>query len=119
MPRWTGSASGEPRARQPAATAARAGRAAQRARRSDAYTHGTFKPAFSAIWEDIAVLFQKDVLLVQYDVLAVLRERGTRILLPKRRVRGVELGQPACCGNHIHSMRMTDAPSRCSRWSVA
>jgi hypothetical protein len=31
----------------------------------NALKHDTFKPAFPVIWEDIAVLFQKDVPLVQ------------------------------------------------------
>jgi hypothetical protein len=73
--------------------------------------HDTFKPAFSVIWEDISVLFAKcaktDVPLAQYDVLAALEERGTCILQPKRRLRGVELGQPVSCGNHIHIMWTT------------
>jgi hypothetical protein len=56
------------------------------------YKHDTFKPAFPVIWEDIALLFQKDVPLVQYDVLAALKESGTRILLPRWRACGVELG---------------------------
>jgi hypothetical protein len=72
--------------------------------------HDTFKPVFSVIWEDISVLFAKtDVPLAQCAVLAALKERGIRVLPPKRRVRGVELGQPAFCGNHIHIMRKTDA----------
>jgi hypothetical protein len=84
--------------------------------------HDTLKPAFSVIWEDISVLFAKcaktDVPLVQYDVLAALKERGIRTLLPKRRVRGVQLGQLVFCGNHIHIMRRLMRSSRSSRWST-
>jgi hypothetical protein len=44
------------------------------------YKHYTFRPVFPVICEDIAVLFQKDVRLVQYDALAALKDELFKVL---------------------------------------